>query len=111
MARRTMRVQIGSDLHLIVGDESEVVFFNNQREEIIQALTPDGHAAHFLDEGLSIFVQDGVLVQPGQEGSRMYIWDKTGNRVKCWRNRVTVNHKTGAIKHEHLGYVYKKWEV
>jgi len=80
---RLRRVQVGETLHLYSEDReaeiSRAVEAGLRRGDVV--LWPDGRRQ---------FVEVAAVVDTAKVGSAMYLWDATGNRVKCTRVLVTM---------------------
>lgn len=69
-----------------IGDT--VYVFDEQSEARVKRenILPDGHAANFFDK-TSEWLIDEPIIDTTKTGSAQYVWDKSGNRVKCQRCR------------------------
>ena len=71
-------------------------------------VVPDGHGAIYQD-GSSEWIVDEVVIDPTQEGSAQYVWDKSGNRAKHARVRYTRDAQ-GNMTRQVESVVYKSPE-
>ena len=97
-------VKVGSTLYVIVGTEGEAAALDSEVDNIIDNLVPDGHRAE-IDDGTTVFVEDQIVFDPAKNGSEAYVWDKTGNRAK--HRRIRVTNREGERSEEFVRFVYK----
>lgn len=105
MTRFSKTVTIGDTLFVFVGQgESDRAASDARIQELIDSLKPNGDSLRFQD-GTCIFVEDVVCFDSTKAGSDCWTWDKTGNRAKHARTRITISN--GERTETVLAYVYK----
>lgn len=94
------------DLNLVLGDTQEEV--DARAREIGEAAIKKGHAVTWADGRKQwITVEPEVDLDEPNESDR-YTWDRSGDRIRCTRKRVTVAN--GERTEENLSKVYLSWE-
>ena len=64
------------------------------------------------EDGRVQFIGHEVMfdVTKADQGSKAYIWDKSGNKVKCRRYLVTQHPNNDLIDKQYLGTSFRNWE-
>ncbi len=82
-------------IHIILGDNLTEV--RKLIKEKVDAIHRAGNSAR-LPDGTRTFIDKTEIFDDGE-----YVWDKSGNKVKCRRFLVTV-HPDGKMSKKFLGY-------
>jgi len=96
--------RIGNVLYLYLGTAADEPLAQQEIDKLISRLEPDGDGIK-LDDGTAIHVEDQLCFDSSQSGSAAYVWDKSGNKCRHARIRVTI--KGGKRTETFLRFVYK----
>lgn len=104
----TRSVVIGTTKHLFVGAVNDKSASDKFVSDLLAGLKPNGDMA-VVDDGTRVWVEDVAIYDTSKGDSDAYTWDKTGNKVKCERRRVTKSAdgtKTSVVERT----VWRKFE-
>ena len=99
-------IRIGSTKHIILGTQADANAMQQHVAKLIDALKPNGDGAQFED-GSATWLADIADIDTNKSGSDQYVWDKSGNRVRHTRCRVTRD-AAGQVTKQELRKVYAR---